>query len=114
MPRTISCSSTFSARSWTRCTRRARAGSAANTAGWDLERELLAHLEKIWRKPDEGIWEVRGRREHFTYSKVMAWVAFDRAIKSAENFGLQGEIERWKQYARRHPRRRLRARLRSR
>ena len=75
----------------------ARAGGLGGyMSGWDLERELLAHLEKIWRKPDEGIWEVRSRREHFTYSKVMAWVAFDRAIKSAENFGLEGEIERWK------------------
>jgi len=64
-------------------------------AGWDLECELLAHLEKIWRKPDEGIWEVRSGPEHFTFSKVMAWVAFDRAIKSAEMFGLHGEYERW-------------------
>jgi GH15 family glucan-1,4-alpha-glucosidase len=75
----------------------ARAGGLGGyAAGWDLEREFLAHLEKIWRQPDEGIWEVRSGREHFTYSKVMAWVAFDRAIKSAETFGLDGEIERWK------------------
>jgi GH15 family glucan-1,4-alpha-glucosidase len=65
-------------------------------AGWDLERELLAHLEKIWPERDNGIWEVRGASEHFTYSKVMAWVAFDRAIKSAEMFKLPGEIERWR------------------
>jgi GH15 family glucan-1,4-alpha-glucosidase len=71
-------------------------GLGANEAGWDLEREFLAHLEKIWRQPDEGIWEVRSAREHFTYSKVMAWVAFDRAIKSAEAFGLHGEVERWR------------------
>jgi GH15 family glucan-1,4-alpha-glucosidase len=75
----------------------ARAGGLGGyDAGWDLEREFLAHLEKIWRHPDEGIWEVRSGREHFTYSKVMAWVAFDRAIKSAEKFGLHGEVERWK------------------
>lgn len=71
-------------------------GLGGYEAGWDLEREMLAHLEKIWRQPDEGIWEVRSEREHFTYSKVMAWVAFDRAIKSAETFGLHGEIERWR------------------
>ncbi len=65
-------------------------------AGWDLERELLKHLEKIWPERDNGIWEVRGAREHFTYSKVMAWVAFDRAIKSAEMFNLPGEVERWR------------------
>jgi GH15 family glucan-1,4-alpha-glucosidase len=71
-------------------------GLGAHEAGWDMEREFLAHLEKIWRQPDEGIWEVRSEREHFTYSKVMAWVAFDRAIKSAEAFHLHGEIERWR------------------
>jgi GH15 family glucan-1,4-alpha-glucosidase len=71
------------------------AGLDGFEAGWDLECELLAHLEKIWRQPDEGIWEVRSQREHFTYSKVMAWVAFDRAIKSAETFGLHGEHQRW-------------------
>lgn len=73
-----------------------RGGLGGHEAGWDLERELLAHLEKIWHKPDAGIWEVRSGPEQFTYSKVMAWVAFDRAIKSAEDFGLAGEIERWK------------------
>ncbi len=74
----------------------ARAGGLGGyEAGWDIEREFLAHLEKIWRQPDEGIWEVRSGREHFTYSKVMAWVAFDRAVKSANTFGLHGEVERW-------------------
>jgi GH15 family glucan-1,4-alpha-glucosidase len=72
-----------------------RGGLGAHEAGWDMEREFLAHLAKIWRQPDVGFWEVRSEREHFTYSKVMAWVAFDRAIKSAEAFGLHGEIERW-------------------
>jgi GH15 family glucan-1,4-alpha-glucosidase len=57
---------------------------------------LLDHLAEVWREPDEGMWEVRGGRQHFTYSKVMAWVAFDRAIKSAEQFGLEGPVERWK------------------
>jgi len=64
--------------------------------GWDFERALLSHLEKIWSSPDEGIWEVRGGRQHFTYSKVMAWVAFDRAIKDAEAFGLEAQIDRWR------------------
>ena len=65
-------------------------------AGWEFQRALLAHLETIWRSPDEGIWEVRGGRRHFTYSKVMAWVAFDRAIKSAEAFGLEGPLDKWR------------------
>jgi len=67
-----------------------------NEAGWDLQRELLSHLETIWMKPDDGIWEVRGGRQPFTFSKVMAWVAFDRGIKSAEKFGLPGPVERWR------------------
>jgi GH15 family glucan-1,4-alpha-glucosidase len=75
-------------------------GLAASDAGWALQRALVDHLEKIWREPDEGIWEVRGGRRHFTYSKVMAWVAFDRAVKSAEKFGLPGPVERWRGLAR--------------
>jgi GH15 family glucan-1,4-alpha-glucosidase len=50
----------------------------------------------MWRNPDEGLWEVRGGRRHFTYSKVMAWVAFDRVIKDAEMFGLRGPVDRWR------------------
>ena len=64
-------------------------------AAWDFGRALLAHLETVWRNPDEGIWEVREGRRHFTYSKVMAWVAFDRGIKGAEMFGLRGPVDRW-------------------
>jgi GH15 family glucan-1,4-alpha-glucosidase len=64
--------------------------------GWDFQRALLDHLETLWQSPDEGIWEVRGGRRHFTYSKVMAWVAFDRAIKSAEAFGLEGPLDKWR------------------
>jgi GH15 family glucan-1,4-alpha-glucosidase len=71
-------------------------GLGSHKTGWDLERALLLHLEKIWTEPDEGIWEVRGGRQHFTYSKVMAWVAFDRAIKSAENHGLPGPVAHWR------------------
>jgi GH15 family glucan-1,4-alpha-glucosidase len=67
-----------------------------NKAAWGLERALVEHLEKIWEQPDEGIWEVRGGRRQFTHSKVMAWVAFDRAIRSVEEFGLDGPVERWR------------------
>ncbi len=62
----------------------------------ELEPALLAHLAKIWREPDEGMWEIRGPRQHFTYSKVMVWVAFDRAIRSFEKFGLKGPVEEWR------------------
>jgi GH15 family glucan-1,4-alpha-glucosidase len=62
----------------------------------DLQRAVLDQLANIWREPDEGMWEVRGPRRHFTHSKVMAWVAFDRAIKSAEEFDFPGPIEQWK------------------
>ena len=65
-------------------------------AHFDLQVSLLGHLQEIWRKPDHGIWEVRGQEKHFTHSKVMAWVAFDRAIKSIEEFGFEGPIEEWR------------------
>jgi len=73
-----------------------RGGLASTDSGWDVQRALLDHLEKVWSEPDEGIWEVRDGRRHFTYSKVMSWVAFDRAIKSAEMFGLNGPLGRWR------------------
>lgn len=63
---------------------------------WDFQRVLLSHLEEIWSSADEGIWEVRGGPQHFTHSKIMAWVAFDRAIKSAETFGLEGPLDHWR------------------
>jgi GH15 family glucan-1,4-alpha-glucosidase len=53
-------------------------------------------LESAWMRPDEGIWEMRGERRHFTHSKVMAWVAVDRAVKSVEMFGLEGPVDRWR------------------
>ncbi len=71
-------------------------GLAASESGWAVQIEMLKCLEAIWTEPDEGIWEVRGARRHFTYSKVMAWVAFDRAIKSAEKFNLPGPVEQWR------------------
>jgi len=73
-----------------------RAGVAANDASWGLECALIEHLETIWDQPDEGIWEVRGGRKHFTHSKVMAWVAFDRAVRSSEEFGLEAPLGHWR------------------
>jgi len=72
------------------------AGLAAEDASWALERELVGHLENIWEQPDNGIWEVRGERQHFTHSKVMAWVAFDRAVTTIETLGLDGPLDRWR------------------
>jgi GH15 family glucan-1,4-alpha-glucosidase len=63
--------------------------------GWQLERSLLDHLETVWQEPDEGIWEVRSGRQHFTHSKVMSWVAFDRAVKDVRHLGLDGPADRW-------------------
>jgi GH15 family glucan-1,4-alpha-glucosidase len=73
-----------------------RAGLGANDASWGLECALIEHLETIWDQPDDGIWEVRGGRKHFTHSKVMAWVAFDRAVRSSEEFGLEAPLDRWR------------------
>jgi GH15 family glucan-1,4-alpha-glucosidase len=64
---------------------------------WGMERHLLAHLATIWDRPDAGIWEVRGPGEHYVFSKVMCWVAFDRGIKSAEQFGLEAPVDRWRE-----------------
>jgi GH15 family glucan-1,4-alpha-glucosidase len=63
---------------------------------WPRWRAVVEHVEGIWRAPDDGIWETRGPRRHFTYSKVMAWVVFDRAVRIAERFGLDAPLERWK------------------
>jgi GH15 family glucan-1,4-alpha-glucosidase len=73
-----------------------RLGIAPDRWAWSLEIALLESLGRRWREPDHGIWEVRGPRQHFTHSKIMAWVAFDRAIKSVEHFGLQGPVDRWR------------------
>jgi GH15 family glucan-1,4-alpha-glucosidase len=66
-------------------------------AGWDMQKEMLRNLEELWREPDEGIWEVRSEPQHFVHSKVMCWVAFDRAIDACERFGLEGPHEHWRQ-----------------
>ena len=74
-----------------------RVGLARDDVAWGLQGALLSHLEKVWVRPDEGIWEVRGPPRHFTYSKIMAWVAFDRAVKMVEGLGLPGPVERWRE-----------------
>ena len=66
---------------------------------WPVQLALLGHLEKVWKNPDEGLWEVRGPRQHFTHSKVMCWVAFDRAAAAVERFGLRGDARRWRAIA---------------
>ena len=71
-------------------------GIPAGGAAWRLQSALMGRMEKVWREPDQGIWETRGRPQHFTHSKVMAWVAADRAVKSAEQFGLEGPIDHWR------------------
>ena len=74
-----------------------RRGLPADDSAWALLRRLLVNLETRWREPDEGIWEVRGPRRHFTHSKVMAWVAFDRGLRLIEELGRDGPHERWRE-----------------
>ena len=62
----------------------------------DLQFALLERLQKIWREPDNGIWEIRGKQRHFTHSKVMAWVAFDRTIRQAERFRIKAPLKQWR------------------
>src|SRR5262249_5965605 len=66
-----------------------------NETAWRVQQTLMGHVANVWSTPDAGIWEVRGERRHFTYSKIMAWVAVDRAIKSVEAFGVDGPVEQW-------------------
>src|SRR5207244_12314312 len=73
-----------------------RAGIHPDDASWNLQRALMDFLETGWRKPDDGIWEVRGPSRHFTHSKVMAWVAVDRAVKAVERFDCDGPVARWR------------------
>lgn len=72
-------------------------GLSAGQAGWRLTRALIRFVEEAYQNPDEGIWEVRGPRRPFTHSKVMAWVALDRAVKTAERFGMEAPVDRWRQ-----------------
>jgi len=71
-------------------------GLETNPQSWSMERLLVDYVEDNWRRPDEGIWEVRGPRRHFTHSKVLAWTALDRAVKAVERFGLEGPVDRWR------------------
>jgi GH15 family glucan-1,4-alpha-glucosidase len=73
-----------------------RHGLDPDDHAWSLQRTMLDFLEGEWDKPDDGIWEVRGPRRHFTHSKVLAWVAFDRGVKSVETIGLPGPVDRWR------------------
>ncbi|HVL05824.1 MAG TPA: glycoside hydrolase family 15 protein [Acidimicrobiales bacterium] len=73
-----------------------RPGIAPDDPSWALQRALLEFLESAWRDPDEGIWEVRGPRRHFTHSKVMAWVGVDRAVKAVERSGREGPVAHWR------------------
>jgi GH15 family glucan-1,4-alpha-glucosidase len=63
---------------------------------WSTQRSLMRHLVDTWQLPDEGIWEVRGGRQQFTHSKVMAWVAFDRAARAVERYGMTGPAKQWR------------------
>jgi GH15 family glucan-1,4-alpha-glucosidase len=71
-------------------------GLQSRDADWAFQCALLAHLETIWDKADQGMWEVRGAPQHFTYSKVMAWVAIDRGIRNAETLNVDGPLDRWR------------------
>ena len=71
-------------------------GLPVDADSWALQKQLLGYLERAWREPDHGIWEVRGPKQHFTHSKVMAWVAFDRAVRGVEEQELEGPVERWR------------------
>jgi GH15 family glucan-1,4-alpha-glucosidase len=73
-----------------------RTGVQTNERGWAIQSKMMDYLESKWKEPDEGIWEVRGPRRHFTHSKVMAWVAMDRMVRDIEAFHLPGDGARWK------------------
>jgi GH15 family glucan-1,4-alpha-glucosidase len=72
------------------------AGITEGHNSWAVQRALMGQLEKVWRKPDQGIWEIRGEAREFTHSRVMVWAAFDRAVRAVEQFGLQGPADRWR------------------
>lgn len=72
------------------------AGLEETAQSWALQRALVEELETHWDEPDHGIWEIRGPRRHFTHSRVMVWVAFDRAVKAVEDHGLEGPVDRWR------------------
>jgi GH15 family glucan-1,4-alpha-glucosidase len=71
-------------------------GLAKEPHAWALQKTLLAYLEDAWQEPDQGIWEIRSVPRHFVHSKVMAWVAFDRAVRTIEEQGLEGDVDKWR------------------
>jgi GH15 family glucan-1,4-alpha-glucosidase len=73
-----------------------RRGLSESREAWRVQRAIARFLQTGWREPDNGIWEVRAPRQHFTHSKVMAWTAMDRAVKAVEQYGLPGDAETWK------------------
>jgi GH15 family glucan-1,4-alpha-glucosidase len=73
-----------------------RSGFARDVDGWLMQKALMDFLESAWDQPDNGIWEMRGPRRHFTHSKVMAWVAVDRAVKMVQRYGAEGPVDRWR------------------
>jgi GH15 family glucan-1,4-alpha-glucosidase len=73
-----------------------RAGLPTDHNVWRVGMKMLDFLETGWTKPDEGLWEIRGEPQHFVHSKVMAWVAFDRAVKAVERHGVHGPVDRWR------------------
>jgi GH15 family glucan-1,4-alpha-glucosidase len=80
------------------CFYQARAhGLPVDPQGWSILMGLLDHLAGAWREPDDGIWEIRGGRRHFVHSKAMAWVAFDRGVRSVEDQGFEGPVDHWRE-----------------
>ena len=74
-----------------------RSGISIDENDWRVQCALVNFLESAWREPDNGLWEMRGPKRHFTHSKIMAWVAFDRMVKAVDRFGCDGPVERWRQ-----------------
>jgi glucoamylase len=72
-------------------------GQPETAESWTLQHGLMEHLESIWQRPDKSLWEIRGDDRYFVYSRVMVWVAFDRAVRACEDHGLPGPVERWRE-----------------
>jgi glucoamylase len=72
-------------------------GIAESAESWAMQRGMVKHLQKIWQLPDKGLWEVRGPDRHFTHSRVMVWVAFDRAVRAVEQNDLPGPVDEWRE-----------------
>jgi GH15 family glucan-1,4-alpha-glucosidase len=72
-------------------------GLEVSREAWAMQRALMDHLAGRWDEPDNGLWEIRGPQRHFTHSRVMIWAAFDRAVRGVERWGLEGDVQRWRQ-----------------